>query len=450
MATLPEQRDVISTLPDEILCHILSFLPTRTSMATSLLSRRWRYLWRNVQVLDLNDDFFYTNERSDLEAEACFLDYLMVVVHRFDGFRKFRLSCRASEHVYEDLFDWIAYAIDRVRELHFSMMTDGEIYTMHSSYLRSTWLISLVLEGHINIPLEDLDPGEITFPSLKNLELDIAYVNLDRFLSGCPNLETLRAALNNLTIEESDFHTEAIHMPRTLKSLTLEERFCKVITVEHLEIDTPSIEHLHLALPGGDYKQIFVCDYPNMKKARLDISDKPCHVAWLPKLLRALCKTKFLRLEATTIQCLLRAPVLDLPNFCNLIQLQLDFKDFNSRLLIDLLHNCPKLQALKFGVSPSIYDYFHGSFQKSHKPSCWTQPNSIPNCVISHLYTFEYRGCHNTAEEHDFTAYILQRGLVLKTMRIHAKAFYGFIKPEIYKELSEIPRGSSMCKLEVV
>ncbi|MED6185825.1 hypothetical protein PIB30_060792 [Stylosanthes scabra] len=445
------QRDVISTLPDEILCQILSLLPTRTSMATSLLSRRWRYLWRNVQVLDLNDDFCYTHERSDEDAEEYFLTFLKEVVPRFDRVRKFRLSCQASEYVYEDLFDWIDYAIGRVRELHFSMKTDGEIYTMHPSYMRSTWLMSLVLEGNIHILLEDLDPGRnLFFPSLKNLKLDITYVNLERFLSGCPNLEFLWATFENFTTDESDFHPEAIRMPRPLKILTLEER-CSQVTLEHLEIDTPSLEYLHLSL-WGDYKQILVCDYPNMKKACLEISPKPSHVAWLPKLLRALCKTEFLTLHLTTIQCLLRAPVLELPNFCNLIQLQLFFQGFESRLLVDLLHNCPKLQALLVGVFPSIDDYFNRSYQESHKPSGWTQPNSIPKCVISHLNTFEYGGCYNTAEEHDFIAYILQKGLVLKTMRIHAKAkaFYGFVKPELYEALSNIPRGSSMCRLEVV
>ncbi|MED6144441.1 hypothetical protein PIB30_015653 [Stylosanthes scabra] len=221
------------------------------------------------------------------------------------------------------------------------------------------------------------------------------------------------------------------------------EHCSHVITPEHLEIDTPSLECLYLSLRGGDYKQILVCDYPNMKKARLDISPKPSHVAWVPKLFLALCKTEFLALDRTTIQCLLRAPVLELPNFCNLIQLQVFFQGFESRLLIDLLHNCPKLQALLVGVYPTIDDYFNRSYQENG----WTQPNSIPNCVISHLNHFEYWGCYNTAEENDFITYILQKGLVLKTMRI---ALYEPVKPELYEALSNIPRGSSMCRLEVV
>ncbi|XP_050286628.1 topless-related protein 4-like isoform X1 [Quercus robur] len=37
--------DFFDSLPDSLLIHILSYLPTRDSIITSTLSRRWRYLW---------------------------------------------------------------------------------------------------------------------------------------------------------------------------------------------------------------------------------------------------------------------------------------------------------------------------------------------------------------------------------------------------------------------
>ncbi|KAK6134496.1 hypothetical protein DH2020_031730 [Rehmannia glutinosa] len=45
--------DRLSALPDDIICHILSFLPTKISAATSILSRRWGFLWICVKKLDL-------------------------------------------------------------------------------------------------------------------------------------------------------------------------------------------------------------------------------------------------------------------------------------------------------------------------------------------------------------------------------------------------------------
>lgn len=37
--------DIFSGLPDELHSHILSFLPMKTAASTSLLSRKWRYLF---------------------------------------------------------------------------------------------------------------------------------------------------------------------------------------------------------------------------------------------------------------------------------------------------------------------------------------------------------------------------------------------------------------------
>jgi len=45
-------EDRVSSLPDSILSHIFSFLPTKDSVATSILSKQWNPLC--FLVLDLN------------------------------------------------------------------------------------------------------------------------------------------------------------------------------------------------------------------------------------------------------------------------------------------------------------------------------------------------------------------------------------------------------------
>ncbi|XP_022737184.1 F-box/LRR-repeat protein 25-like [Durio zibethinus] len=50
----PPQLDRISELPNEILYHILSLMPMQMAIQTSVLSTRWRHLWKYTRVVDFH------------------------------------------------------------------------------------------------------------------------------------------------------------------------------------------------------------------------------------------------------------------------------------------------------------------------------------------------------------------------------------------------------------
>ncbi|MCI10311.1 F-box/LRR-repeat protein [Trifolium medium] len=50
--------DRISSLPDPILYHIISFLPTKSAATTTILSKRWNPLWLCVPTLNFDDTQF--------------------------------------------------------------------------------------------------------------------------------------------------------------------------------------------------------------------------------------------------------------------------------------------------------------------------------------------------------------------------------------------------------
>ncbi|MED6144435.1 hypothetical protein PIB30_015648 [Stylosanthes scabra] len=424
--------DMISTLPDSLLCYILSFLPTRASVATSVLSRRWRHLWKELRVLDLDDGPFCTPGRSAEEMDECFTAFVNAALAWFPLINKFRLSCQV---LCEDDFRSCINSVtgSHLQELFVSQMYSFENYGVPCGIFTCPSLVSLCLKG--NISIEDEDLQSVHLPSLKYLELDVKYVNPNMILACCPVLETLK-----LTLDRVEFPT---HMPISkLKRLTYQDDDYHGEGIEHLEIDTPFLEYLHVSL-WCRYLQFSVTDFPNMVEAHLDI--RPCkedeHLGWIPEFLKAVCKTKLLRLESSTTECLLRAPPIDFPEFGCLIHLQLRFRSFKSRFLLDLLHCCRKLQVL------IIQNELHGP---PFNQKTMLQPTSVPNCVTSHLKIFEFRGYHNSPEEHEFIAYILQNGLVLMRMMIHTHTSYGVkVKDHIFKELSILPRSSNVCEIIV-
>ena len=48
-------KDRISGLPDYVLCHMLSFLPTKYVVATSILSRKQKHVWRGIYIICFDD-----------------------------------------------------------------------------------------------------------------------------------------------------------------------------------------------------------------------------------------------------------------------------------------------------------------------------------------------------------------------------------------------------------
>ncbi|XP_057733730.1 uncharacterized protein LOC130948875 [Arachis stenosperma] len=128
-----------------------------------------------------------------------------------------------------------------------------------------------------------------------------------------------------------------------------------------------------------------------MVEAHLDIvHDGVKHVGWVPDLLHALRKTKFLALRGHTTQCLFSGQAFKFPEFPGLLNLELDVPSFKTNFLLNFLHNCYVLESLV------IHDVFEGVDLLQVEYYGSTSSTMVPNCVTSHLKNFEFRGYQNS------------------------------------------------------
>uniref|UniRef100_A0A0D3CXC0 F-box domain-containing protein n=1 Tax=Brassica oleracea var. oleracea TaxID=109376 RepID=A0A0D3CXC0_BRAOL len=216
----------INDLPDPLLCHILSFLPTKDSVRSSLLSKRWRNIWLQVPVFDLDSVQFDNDVSSFMEFVDRFLESDKKL-----ALDRFKLMCS-----YEDLDDdsvlksWIdALVRRRVRHLDFQVNSDdNELVWMPLSLYSCNTLVSLSLY-HVALCGFEL-ASAVSLPCLK--------------LASCPVLE-------KLTVIRDPFELLEIMRVRSksLKTLTLgieDDQDCLLGDDHVVEIDAPRLEHMSL------------------------------------------------------------------------------------------------------------------------------------------------------------------------------------------------------------
>ncbi|WJX76211.1 hypothetical protein P8452_59652 [Trifolium repens] len=200
-------EDRISTLPDQILCHILSLLPTKFAATTSVLSKRWNPLWLFVENLHFDDQ--------DFETEATFRDFVSCVFLLRDimvPLRSFHLKYLDTRSFYQrDLSRFIHAAVQR-REIENLNLNMPYSYCFNlklpPSIFSCKTLVVLQLTG---IQLHDLSHVVVDLPRLKTLHFSTHQIKiplyfspkpfqrfdyLSKLLIGCPAIEEFHAPLN--------------------------------------------------------------------------------------------------------------------------------------------------------------------------------------------------------------------------------------------------------------
>ncbi|KAL2335645.1 hypothetical protein Fmac_016858 [Flemingia macrophylla] len=204
-----DDSDRISSLPDEILCHILSFLPTKVSVSTSLLSKRWNPLWLSVPTFHFEFSNYWYDQRHLYFAQS--VDTFLRCRDLEQPFRTFCLRYRFLFYDSSNLITWLKLAASqgRLEHLHLRLCVSKEL---PSFLLSCKSLVVLKLEL---LTLKDL--SSVDLPNLKVLHLitvDFCKdAHLGQLLSMSPNLEHLEIRIAHVISGGVDKYKNKEFMP---------------------------------------------------------------------------------------------------------------------------------------------------------------------------------------------------------------------------------------------
>ncbi|CAL1385645.1 unnamed protein product [Linum trigynum] len=468
--------DRLSSLPDEVITHILSFLQTKYAVGTAVLSRRWKDLWTRVSNLDLDNGLIdqpmpgnvafqslpldeqekYLDGslpalevlRSRLLEFSRFVDRVLSQHRNLDSLRRFRFNCSIGIRERELrpgfwfrrkwVFGPLLEEIDMVIEgdtagVHFPLgihHLPQNLYTLKN-------LRVLKLEG---VSLDSAKTS-IFLPSAKILQLrEVTFWNfetLSSLFSGCPALETAILEGGTFVHGEQDILMVSLPSLKKLKMIRFGKNYaCPVV------IEARNLEELELQ-EFADVKFVGSSTLSCLLSANIDIGRSDSWADVLHGVLNQIRNAKKMFITGKTMDLLrvsnrfLRLP---LPIFQKLTHLTIG-NGGHSRVFYSLLNSASKLQSLIINLESSIWDMEWEMLEHF----------STPECLLSSLEEVEIKDFPRCEHHRIMIAYLLKVGAVLKKMDIHVKEYNFDI--EDHKDLAsllKLPRGSSHCEARVL
>ncbi|KAK4720431.1 hypothetical protein R3W88_010664 [Solanum pinnatisectum] len=186
--------DRISNLPINAIDAILTRLPLRDAVRTSILSRKWRYDWAKVPKLTLDESLW-----KDVSNRGVRVKLGRILLHLFSlrqgPIKECRISILKSKYFPE--VDNLIFFLSR-NEIEYLVLElpKGEKYKLPSSVFTSSKMRHLTLEYCvINLPTTFQVFGKLLRLQLFNVS--ISEKHLEKLISRCPLLEDMELDISN-------------------------------------------------------------------------------------------------------------------------------------------------------------------------------------------------------------------------------------------------------------
>ncbi|ESQ42736.1 hypothetical protein EUTSA_v10016035mg [Eutrema salsugineum] len=385
--------DRISKLPDDLLLQILSLVPISDAMKTSLLSKRWRSLWKMMPVLK------YDENTCPNTGSLGFVDV-----------------CTRSLQLHETP---LLKSLKLEQKRHSNSCLKWPIFQNNSRVLQNLVVLKLYTTN-----LDFADSGEslpVCFRSLKSLHLFRVTLkdtkSFCRLLSACPVLEDLFFFIVSLRSTNTR-NLFTISVP----SLQRLEIYSSYLTTfdSRFERNAPSLKYL------------VVKDFTS----RFKFTEVTVHESKTGKLMKFLTSLEHLSIGLYPSM----ASHLTGTSISNrLLHLELNiYSDIHLNLLVRLLRDAPKLRALKLNHVNSQFSLYTED-----------QPSSVPECLSFHLETLQWIGYERTLEERESAVYILKNAHRLKTATFSLRSSTTDHRMLMIKDLRSMTKASASCQLVI-
>ncbi|MED6201417.1 hypothetical protein PIB30_117427 [Stylosanthes scabra] len=395
--------DRISELPDALLIQILSLLPTKQSVVTGSLSKRWRPLWASVPILDFDDETAGPVDRPERNGTKAretsgFSEfvYSVLLLHEARPITRFRLRCSHGSSSQRDVATWLGQAARRgVEQLELRLSLSRYVALPRKLFNFET-VVEMKLDG---VFLNALAGFSVCLPSLKVLHIGYRVLfgchdYVVKLLAGCPVLE-------NLVLEST--YSDACGGP-----ICAQGKF-----------------DLHLNC---------------LVEVRIGFSwYKSCTKSML-LIFNSLSNVRCLSILSATVECLKDARASDIPVFNNLVELDISFGNYSWDLLTNLLQHSQKLEVLTI--------YKESQKHANGQEPAWNLPLVVPECVLSHLKCFCLTEFQGLDCEMGFIKYVMQNARVMETMRINiAISLDPQTKQQIRRTLNALRLNFQSCQI---
>uniref|UniRef100_A0A803QX17 F-box domain-containing protein n=1 Tax=Cannabis sativa TaxID=3483 RepID=A0A803QX17_CANSA len=267
MMMVEEEEDRISKLPDAIIVHILSFLPTKDVVRTCLLSNRWKLIWYLVPKLS------FSNTESHFQEE--FFNFVDKCLEHCKTSRHFILESMLStfelrmkfyeRHLVSRLDKWLGFAVDhKVQKINLSLAIDvSENYPIFYS-LPKTLVINSKYLTILELTKVELDSSySFDFPSLKLLSLHfVRFADtdvVDKLLLGSPSLESLQLChLQRPYPDQLHIRSSSLKFLQIKCHIDIPVQL-EVINLETLELFGVSFEKTNLSVCKAIKNLLLIC-----------------------------------------------------------------------------------------------------------------------------------------------------------------------------------------------